>query len=126
MPRRFFKLRGLGQTARAATDTGSASLAGVRIQLLPTAKAKARARRLLAQHHYLGDVRAVGEQLFYALPDARGDWLGVVVFCAASRRLRARDRWIGWTEEQRRRLPLPAPAQQDLSQSGLPFPALDA
>ena len=85
MPRRFFKLRGLGQTARAATDTGSASLAGVRIQLLPTAKAKARARRLLAQHHYLGDVRAVGEQLFYALPDARGDWLGVVVFCAGPR-----------------------------------------
>ena len=39
-------------------------------------------------------------------PKAR-DWLGVLVFCAASRRLRARDRWIGWSEEQRRRrLPL--------------------
>ena len=33
--------------------------------------------------------------------------MGVLVFCAASRRLRARDKWIGWTEEQRRRrLPL--------------------
>ena len=32
---------------------------------------------------------------------------GVAVFCAASRRLRARDQWIGWSEEQRRRrLPL--------------------
>ena len=31
----------------------------------------------------------------------------VLVFCAASRRLRGRDGWIGWTEEQRRRrLPL--------------------
>jgi hypothetical protein len=31
----------------------------------------------------------------------------VLVFCAASRRLRARDRWINWSEEQRRRrLPL--------------------
>jgi len=31
----------------------------------------------------------------------------VLVFCAASRRLRARDQWIGWSEEQRRRrLPL--------------------
>ena len=38
---------------------------------------------------------------------AGGQWLGVLVFCAASRRLRARDQWIGWTEEQRRRrLPL--------------------
>src|SRR5208337_2106359 len=44
-----------------------------------------------------------GEQLFYALTDGRGEWLGVLVFCAASRRLRGRDRWIGWSEEQRRR-----------------------
>jgi len=84
-------------------STVTASLAAVQTQLLTAAKAKARLRRLLAKHHYLGDVRAVGEQLFYALTDARGQWLGVMVFCAASRRLRARDQWIGWTEEQRRR-----------------------
>jgi hypothetical protein len=86
---------------------GSAHLAKVQIQPLSTAKDKSRARRLLARHHYLGDVRAVGEQLWYAILDAHGQWLGVLVFCAASRRLRARDRWIGWSEEQRRRrLPL--------------------
>jgi hypothetical protein len=84
-----------------------APLAKVQIQLLSTAKTKGRARRLLAKHHYLGDVRAVGEQLFYAIGNGEGAWLGVLVFCAASRRLRARDQWIGWTEEQRRRrLPL--------------------
>jgi len=61
---------------------------------------------LLGKHHYLGDVRAVGEQLWYAII-LQGQWLGVLVFCAASRRLRARDLWIGWSEEQRRRrLPL--------------------
>jgi uncharacterized protein DUF4338/DDE family transposase len=91
----------------AGQSSASVSLAGVQIQLLSTAKARGRARRLLAKHHYLGDVRAVGEQLFYAVTDAGGDWLGVLVFCAASRRLRARDQWIAWTEEQRRRrLPL--------------------
>jgi hypothetical protein len=85
----------------------SAALADVQVQLLSTVKDKARARRRLAQHHYLGNVRAVGEQLFYAVTQGGGDWLGVLVFCAASRRLRARDRWIGWSEEQRRRrLPL--------------------
>jgi hypothetical protein len=85
----------------------TARLAAVQIQLLCTVKDKARARRLLAKHHYLGDVRAVGEQLWYAVRSGRGEWLGVLVFCAASRRLRARDRWIGWSEEQRRRrLPL--------------------
>ena len=37
----------------------SGALAELQIQPLPTAKARARARRLLAKHHYLGDVRAV-------------------------------------------------------------------
>ena len=97
----------MSNSSRAAQSSASISVAGVQIPLLSTAKAKARARRLLAKHHYLGDVRAVGEQLFYAITDAQGDWLGVLVFCAASRRLRARDQWIGWSEEQRRRrLPL--------------------
>jgi len=92
---------------RTTCATISGALAEIEIQLLPTSKARARARRLLAKHHYLGDVRAVGEQLFYAITAGGGDWLGVLVFCAASRRLRARDRWIGWSEEQRRRrLPL--------------------
>jgi len=82
------------------------ALAEVQVQLLSTAKEKSRARRLLRQHHYLGDVRAVGEQLWYAIT-VGSVWLGVMVFCAASRRLRARDQWIGWSEEQRRRrLPL--------------------
>ena len=82
---------------------GSAQLAELQIQLLSTAGQKSRARRHLAKRHYLGDVRAVGEQLWYAITDAKGSWLGVLVFCAASRRLRARDQWVGWSEEQRRR-----------------------
>lgn len=97
----------MNEGSRATQSSASVSLAQVQIHLLSTAKTKGRARRLLAKHHYLGAVRAVGEQLFYAITTADGDWLGVLVFCAASRRLRARDQWIGWTEEQRRRrLPL--------------------
>lgn len=93
--------------SRVAQSAVSVPLSEIQIQLLSASKTKARARRLLAKYHGLGDVHAVGEQLFYALLDGRGDWLGVLVFCAASRRLRARDQWIGWTEEQRRRrLPL--------------------
>jgi hypothetical protein len=95
------------KTSGASRSVISVSLHEVKVQLLSCAKTRARARRVLAKHHYLGDVRAVGEQLFYAIVGPGNDWLGVLVFCAASRRLRARDRWIGWTEEQRRRrLPL--------------------
>jgi hypothetical protein len=87
-------------------NTNSSVLAQIEILELNTKQQRSRARRLLAKHHYLGDVRAVGEQLWYAIT-AQAQWLGVLVFCAASRRLRARDQWIGWSEEQRRRrLPL--------------------
>ena len=65
------------------------------------------ARDFLDAHHYLKDVKAVGERLWYGVFDGCGQWLGVLVFCAASRRLSARDQWIGWSEEERRRrLPL--------------------
>jgi hypothetical protein len=97
----------MAKPSATAQFNASVILAEVQIQLLSTAQGKIRARRLLDQHHYLGNVQAVGEQLFYAITEGRGQWLGVLVFCAASRRLRARDRWIGWSEEQRRRrLPL--------------------
>jgi hypothetical protein len=89
------------------TSTGrtrdAIDLKQVTVELIERPKDKARCRRELAHHHYLGDVRAVGEQLFYVIRDGRGQWLGVFVFCAASRRLQAREQWIGWTEEQRRR-----------------------
>jgi hypothetical protein len=97
----------MSKHSRLSKTIVSVSLSEVEVQLLSTSKTKTRARRLLAKHHYLGDVRAVGEQLWYAIADVCGQWLGVLVFCAASRRLRARDQWICWTEEQRRRrLPL--------------------
>lgn len=67
----------------------------------------AHANELLEQHHYLGSLRAVGERLYYSIGDENSDWLAVMVFVSAARRLRHRDAWIGWTDEQRRRrLPL--------------------
>lgn len=81
-------------------------LDGIHLRLLAPEELP-RSQQLLDQHHYLGSLKPVGERLQYAVTDARGDWLGVLVFCAAARRLRPRDQWIGWSEEQRRRrLPL--------------------
>lgn len=101
-----FEIFQAGRMAKAASTERSGpflDLRGIIVELIKPGRDKARCRRELAKHHYLGDVQAVGEQLFYAIKDALGQWLGVCVFCAASRRLRARDQWIGWTEEQRRR-----------------------
>jgi hypothetical protein len=81
-------------------------LDGIQIRLLAQDELS-RAQQLLDEHHYLGGLKPVGERLHYAVTDAHGDWLGVLVFCAAARRLRPRDQGIGWSDEQRRRrLPL--------------------
>ena len=63
----------------------------------------ARIGELLQAHHYLGDLSPVGERLYYLATDSQGQWLAILVFSAAAKHLRHRDRWIGWTNEQRRR-----------------------
>lgn len=75
----------------------------VQVQVLDTPEGRARAQALLAEQHYLGAVQAVGEQLHYAVTDAHGGWVAVLVFAAAALHLRHRDTWIGWSDEQRRR-----------------------
>jgi len=64
---------------------------------------RARAQALLQQHHYLGAVQAVGEQMHCAATEAPGEWAAVLVFATAAWHLRCRDAWIGWSDEQRRR-----------------------
>lgn len=94
------------QSTTSLTADQQQLLDGIQIRLLALDDLP-RAQQLLDQHHYLGSLKPVGERLHYAVTDAQGDWLGVLVFCAAARRLRPRDQWIGWSDEQRRRrLPL--------------------
>lgn len=78
-------------------------LSTVRTELLDTPGLRAQAQRLLEAHHYLGGVQAVGEQVHYAVSDAQGEWVAVLIFAAAAQHLRPRDQWIGWSDEQRRR-----------------------
>ena len=59
-----------------------------------------RFQSLLRRHHYLQGIKPVGERLYYVAV-WRGQWLALLVFCAAARHLRHRDQWIGWTEAQR-------------------------
>jgi hypothetical protein len=57
-------------------------------------------QKLLRKHHYLGGLRAVGEQIYYAAVDAHGHWLALLLFSAAAKHLKHRDHWIGWTRSQ--------------------------
>src|SRR5438093_5318307 len=68
-----------------------------------------RFNRLLDQHHYLKSIRPVGQRLCYVATDRQGQWLALLVFSAAAQHLKHRDRWIGWSPQQRdRRLALVA------------------
>lgn len=62
-----------------------------------------RCNQLLDQHHYLGSPKPVGERLYYVVTDPQGQWLALLIFAAAAKHLRERDRWIAWTDAQRER-----------------------
>lgn len=62
-----------------------------------------RFHRLLRRLHYLGSLKPVGERLYYVVSDARGEWVALLVFNSASKHLKLREKWIGWTSGQARR-----------------------
>ena len=59
-------------------------------------------KSLLAQFHYLGYKRPVGEHLEY-LALSQGRPVACLGWCSAPRHLGCRDRYLGWDLEQRRR-----------------------
>ena len=60
-------------------------------------------KEALAHFHYLGFGGAVGENLHYVVRDGQGRPLACLVFGAAAWKCQDRDRFIGWTAEQRQK-----------------------
>jgi hypothetical protein len=56
---------------------------------------------LMQQYHYLGAGPLCGSQIRYLIRSARGEWLGGLAFSAAAWKVKARDEWIGWSNEGR-------------------------
>ena len=87
---------------RVPAPDEQAVLSSLQVRLLEPAEL-GRCDQLLDQYHYLKSPKPVGERLYYVVTDGQGRWLALLVFAAAARHLRHRDRWIGWTEAQRER-----------------------
>ncbi len=80
------------------------TLTGHSLRLEPVDDSKARRwyQALIEQHHYLGYKPLAGAQLRYLIWN--GNWLaGALGFGAAAWSIAPRDRWIGWTADQRQR-----------------------
>jgi hypothetical protein len=90
---------------RQPSTTEQEILVGLKVELVAPDQVE-RFDQLLAQHHYLKDAHLVGEHLRYVATH-QNQWLGLAAWSAAALHLKARDQFVGWTEEQRRRrLPL--------------------
>jgi len=89
-------------TFRKPCPEEQAVLDNLQVRLLESPELK-RCNGLLDEHHYLGSVKPVGERLYYVVTDPQGQWLALLIFAAAAKHLKYRDRWIGWTDAQRER-----------------------
>ena len=83
------------------TQSSLESLQPVSLELAHTPGLRRRVRELLARYHYRGFNGAVGENVQYLAKDVRGRELAVMVFGAAAWKVAVRDRFIGWSVEQR-------------------------
>lgn len=60
-----------------------------------------RFNQLIEQEHYLKNSRVAGKVIRHVAL-YQGDWIGLICWSAAAYHLKARDEWIGWSDDQRR------------------------
>jgi hypothetical protein len=59
-------------------------------------------KEMMECHHYLESSKLFGRQLKYLIYSSRFEYIGGIGFSSAAWRLEARDRLIGWSDEERR------------------------
>ena len=62
----------------------------------------ARWKSLIQRHHYLGLDHLVGETILH-VAEVDGHWVALMGWCSAALKVSVRERWIGWTPQQKQR-----------------------
>jgi hypothetical protein len=83
-------------------DASLASLSPLRLEQVRRTPAESLFNSLIEQHHYLGYTQPVGEHLKYLI-FAEERLLACLAWSSAPRHLGPRDRFLGWSAEERRR-----------------------
>lgn len=86
---------------RRPTADEQTVLSEMTVKLLVRPEDVRKCDQLLVEQHYLKSAKLVGERLRYGVV-WKGQWQAVATWSAAALHLKARDKFIGWTEEQRR------------------------
>ena len=110
-PRRTASVNGLRNRYAGQIDHAQSTIEGplqslrpVRVQPGTEGSSEARLFQcLLQRYHYLGHRNCVGENLKYLGRDRDGRPLACLLFGSAAWKAAARDRWLGWSAEQRGR-----------------------
>ena len=90
--------------AQAPLECGLSQLGVLRVsEVSACAGERAWVRSALSRFHYLGFGGAVGENLQYVVRQSQGRPLACLVFGAAAWKCQDRDRFLGWSAEQRQR-----------------------
>ena len=63
---------------------------------------EARWKALIREHHYLGLEHLVGETIPH-VAEVDGHWVALLGWCSAALKVTVRDRWIGWSAQQKQR-----------------------
>jgi len=87
---------------RRPVETSLATLGPLRFEQVRRTAAEGLFNSLIEEHHYLGYTQPVGEHLKY-LVFAEEQLLACLAWSSAPRHLGPRDRFIGWSAEERRR-----------------------
>jgi hypothetical protein len=110
-PRRTASVNGLRNRQALQFEHDPSSIEGplsllqpLRVQAVSAGSSEAKLFQcLLQRHHYLGHRNCVGENLKYLARAQDGRPLACLLFGSAAWKCAARDQWIGWTAQQRRR-----------------------
>lgn len=57
----------------------------------------------IERYHYIGHGKLCGKQLRYLVKSEHYGWIGALSFSSGAWQLQARDKWIGWNEENRKK-----------------------
>jgi len=92
-----FLFEGLGDSI----DCGVGALERLDLRVVESREDSRRWNAAVQQYHYLGYKPLAGAQMRYLVESGKG-LLGVLSFGASAWKVAPRDRWIGWTHEQRK------------------------
>lgn len=88
------------ETKRVETNLGN--LTPLKIEIVSNQADLKIFKSYIAQYHYLGWDRSIGENMKYMIKSACGKTLACMMFGSASWKVKPRDDYIGWSDEERR------------------------